>query len=270
MFGLRFIAAPILIPVLLGQLPNAFPPVRFDAISIKQNRSEIEHGGVEISPQSDRILVSNTPMYRIIAFAFDRQRNDLIEGLPEWARSERWDIQAKVADGDIHAFTQLSFVQKKMMLQTILADRCQMRAHLAKKEVPVYALEVRKEGLRMHASDAAEIANAPPTWNITVKRDEIHGRAVPIAALLYALSGVSLDRQVVDKTELEGLYDFDLIWTPEDGVDAHSENNSKGLSEPLAPSLFTAIQEQLGLRLVATKSQVEAVVVDHIERPSGN
>lgn len=270
MFGLRFVAALILPPVILGQLPNASPSVRFDAVSIKENRSGIERGGVEIPPQSDRIVVSNAPMYRIIAFAFDRQRNDLIEGLPEWARSERWDIQAKVADEDIATFTQLSFVQKKMMLQTVLADRCEMRAHLAKKEVPVYALEVRKEGLRMHASEASEAASASSGWNITVKKGEIHGRAVPMAALLYALSGVSLDRQVIDKTGLEGLYDFDLLWTPEDVAEAHSGSNDKGLGEPLAPSIFTAIQEQLGLRLFATKAQVKAVIVDHIERPSSN
>ena len=270
MFGLRFVAALILPPVILGQLLNASPSVRFDAVSIKQNRSGIERGGVEIPPQSDRIVVSNAPMYRIIAFAYDRQRNDLIEGLPEWARSERWDIQAKVADEDIPAFTQLSFVQKKRMLQTVLADRCQMRAHLAKKEVPVYALEALKEGLRMHPSAASEAASASQGWDITVKRGEIHGRAVPIAALLYALSGVSLDRQIIDRTELAGLYDFDLVWTPEDIADTHSGSTEKGLSEPQAPSIFTAIQEQLGLRLLATKAQVEAVVVDHIERPSSN
>lgn len=270
MFGFRFVAALILPPLLLGQLPNASPSVRFDAISIKENRSGLERGGLEIPPQSDRIVVSNSPMYRIIAFAYDRQRNDLIEGLPEWTHSERWDIQAKVADEDIPAFTQLSFVQKKMMLQTVLADRCQLRAHLAKKEVPVYALEALKEGLKIHASTAAEVASAPATWDITVKRGQIHGRAVPMAALLYALSGVSLDRQVIDRTQLEGLYDFDLVWTPEDIADTHAGSTDKGLSEPQAPSIFTAIQEQLGLRFVATKAQVEAVVVDHIERPSGN
>jgi len=270
MFGLRLVAALILPPMIWGQLPNASPSVRFDAISIKQNQSSLERGGVEIPPQSDRIVVSNAPMYRIVAFAYDRQRNDLIEGLPEWARSERWDIQAKVADEDIPAFTQLSFVQKKMMLQTVLADRCQMRAHLAKKEAPVYALEVLKNGLRMHSSEASEAASASQGWDITVKRGEIHGRAVPIAALLYALSGVSLGRQIIDRTKLEGLYDFDLVWTPEDVAEAHPGGTDKGLSEPLAPSIFTAIQEQLGLRLLPTKAQVEAVVVDHIERPSSN
>ena len=278
MFGLRLVAALILPSMIWGQSPNAAPSVRFDAISIKQNQTSIERGGVEIPPQSDRIVVSNTPMYRIIAFAYDRQRNDLIEGLPEWARSERWDIQAKVADEDIPAFTQLSFVQKKRMLQAVLADRCQMRAHLAKKEVPVYALEVLKEnlsmefkeGLRMHPATASEAASASQGWDITIKRGEIHGRAVPIAALLYALSGVSLDRQVIDRTKLDGLYDFDLLWTPEDIADAHTGGTDKGLGEPPAPSIFTAIQEQLGLRLLPTKAQVEAVVVDHIERPSSN
>jgi len=107
-------------------------------------------------------------------------------------------------------------------------------------------------------------------WNITQGRGQIHGRAVPIEALLYALSGASLERQVIDHTGLTGLYDFDLVWTPEDAIDAQSTASGMGGSEAPPPSIFTAIQEQLGLRLEATKAQVDAVIVDHIERPSLN
>ena len=270
MFALWPITALLLIPLFADGQSNTAPAIHFDVVSIKQNRTGEPRGGVEIPSEGNRLVVTNSPMYRIIGFAFDRQRNDLIEGVPDWARSERWDIEAKVADENRTAFHALTFVQKKAMLQSILEERCKMNAHMAKKEVPVYAVVVAKTGLKMHRSSTPGPEGPSPVWNITQGHGQIHGRAVPIDALLYALSGASLERQVVDHTGLTGVYDFDLVWTPEDAIDAQSTSNSTGGSEPPPPSIFTAIQEQLGLRLEATKAQVDAVIVDHLERPSPN
>lgn len=239
---------------------SSTPPVRFDAVAIRENRSGQPRGGLEIPPQSDRILVTNASMERILAFAFDRARNDLIEGTPEWTRAERWDIDAKIADEDRPAFNKLPFAQQKLLLQSVLVERCHLRAHIAPKLAPVYALVIAKGGSKLHASALPE-SQLPPTWHITQKPGEIHGHAVPVAALLYALTNASLDRQVVDQTGLNGRYDFDLIWTPQDTAEAANSQ---------FPSLFTAIQEQLGLQLKPTRAPVDALVVDHIERPTAN
>jgi uncharacterized protein (TIGR03435 family) len=229
---------------------------QFDVVSIKLNHSGQELGLVGISPGGDRLIVTNAPMYRIVEFAYDFQRNDLIVGAPEWARTERWDIDATIDADDLAAFRALSFVQQRAMLRGVLADRCKLVAHVEKKEVPVFALQVARSGLKMH-----ETKPAKEGWDLTEKHGELHGRGVPIAALLYGLSKISLERQIVDQTGLKGAYDFDLIWTPTEDPES---------SDATRPSLFTAVEEQLGLRLVATRAQVDALVIERIERPTAN
>ena len=268
MLGLRAIGLSVLFAFFVGQNPVPDPKldVHFDAVSIRENRSNAEQGGMDIPPASGRITVTNARMSRIIAFAYNRSRNDLIEGLPDWASNERWDIQAKIADEYLPVFKQMTFEQKKMLLQDVLKDRCNMRAHLGRKEVPVYALVIAKGGPKLLEVSTSESEAASPVWNIQVNRGEIKAHEVPIAALLYALSGISLDRQVVDKTGLTALYNFDLKWTPDD----ISQGGDSGQTAIQEPSLFTAIQEQLGLRLQPIKADVDAVIVEHIERPSPN
>jgi len=249
-------------------------PLQFDVVSIKLDNSGEPHGFLQISPDGDRIIVSNAPMTRIVQFAFNFLRNDLVIGDPEWARTERWDMEAKVAEADLPAFHKLDFVQKKAMLQQVLIDRCKMQAKVEKREIPVYALVVAKTGLKMHEVQPNEM---PPEvrdksgqviseWNITQKPGEIRGRAVPMEALMYVMSNVKLGRQIVDHTGLKGVYNFDLLWTPEEG----SVAADNGLPDPTKPSIFTAVQEQLGLRLEATKDLVDALVIDHIERPTAD
>jgi uncharacterized protein (TIGR03435 family) len=257
-----------------GQRETKAKAPQFEVVSIKQNMSGEERGLLQISPSGDRVIVRNAPMYRIVGFAFDFRRNDLVEGGPEWTRTERWDIDAKVSDADIAAFHALSFVQQKAMLQQVLIDRCAMRAHVEKKEVPTYALVVAKGGLKMHEVRPDEMppvvrdakGNVVQEWDLTQKHGEVRGRAVPMEALMYGLSTASLDRQVVDHTGLKGEYNFDLAWTPEDeagGADA-------GLADTTGLSIFTAIQAQLGLRFVAEKDLVDALAIEHIERPTAN
>jgi len=248
-------------------------PPQFDVVSMKLDKSGEPHGMLQISPDGDRIIVTNAPMTRIIQFAFNFLRNDLVVGDPEWARTERWDMEAKVAEADLPAFHKLDFVQKKAMLQQVLTERCRMQAKVEKREIPVYALVVAKTGLKMHEVQPNEM---PPVvrdksgeviseWDLRQKPGEMHGRAVPMEAMMYAMSNVKLGRQIVDHTGLKGVYNFDLLWTPEEGS-AASDN---GLPDATRPSIFTAVQE-LGLRLEATKDLVDALVIDHIERPTAD
>jgi uncharacterized protein (TIGR03435 family) len=242
------------------------PEIHFDVISLKENLSGDERGILEIQPAGHRIVAVNVPMFRLIGFAFGRQRSDLIDGLPEWARQQHWDLQATIADDSVPAFQSLDFAHQSALLQDILRDRCHLQAHTGRKIVPVYALVVAKSGLKMHPSPPSGPEGHPDGWDITQTNGHLHGRDVPMEALLYMLSKINLDRQVVDQTGLKARYDFDLTWTP----DELSNLTEPASGDTKPPSLFTAMQEQLGLRLEATKAEVDAVLIDHIDRPTPN
>lgn len=268
----RLFFATLLLSTVAKAQMSPPPALRFDVVSIRPNHSGESRGVLAIPPDGNHLLVTNVPMNRILAFAFDRQRNDLILGLPAWATEERWDIEAKVAAADLPAFHALTFVQRKAMLQPILLERCRMEVHAGTKEAPVYALVLAKSGTRMREQTHPLSADPSPDWDLNQKHGEVHARAVPIAALLYVLNGASLDRQILDQTGLTGLYDFDLLWTSQDELNAHAASKEAGVDsrEPLSPSIFAALPEQLGLRLEPTRAVVDALVVDHIERPTSN
>jgi len=243
--------------------------IHLDVVSIKENRSGTEPGRLSIPPNGDRIFISNSPMFRMIGFAFNKQRNDLIVGLPDWTREARWDVEATIAEESLDAFRQMPFEKQEEVLQQILEDRCGLVAHTGKKEAPVYALTVAKSGLKFaEVSREREEEATNQGWDLTQSAGRIEGRAVPIDALLYALSKVGLERQVVNRTGLLGRYDFVLTWAPNGGL---MGSESAGDQANMATaSLFTALQEQLGLKLEATRAEVDAVIVTHIERPSAN
>ncbi len=261
------------------QVPQHKVP-QFDVVSIKLDHSGEPRGFLQISPEGDRLIVVNAPMFRIVQFAFNMQREDLVLNLPEWTRTERWDIEAKVAPADLAAFHALNLTQQKAMLQPVLMERCKMLAKVVKKEVPVFALVFAKSGLKMHELPPNEMpppvydakGNLVEDWDLVIKHGEIHGRAVPMGALMYALSNASLDRQVIDRTGLKGEYNFDLVWTPEEELDAQPKGAAAnaGLADETRLSIFTAMQEQLGLRLEPTRASVDALEIDHIERPSND
>jgi uncharacterized protein (TIGR03435 family) len=243
--------------------------IRLDAVSIKENRSGAEQGTLSIPRGGNRILVTNSPMFRIIGFAFNKQRNDLIVGLPDWTQDARWNLEATIAEESLDAFRHMPFEKQTEVLQQILRDRCGLVAHTGKREAPVYALTVAKSKPKLaEVSREREEEATNQGWDLTQSAGRIEGRAVPIDALLYALSKVGLERQVVNRTGLLGRYDFVLTWAPNGGL---MGSESAGAEANMATaSLFTALQEQLGLKLEATKAEVDAVIVTHIERPSAN
>lgn len=147
------------------------------------------------------------------------------------------------------------------MLQALLADRFKLQVAHDAKVVPVYDLEILKNAPKLQTSNP-QISVGP---SFIVRRGELVSTQHSIASLVGFLAG-QLRRPVRDQTGLKGKYDFTLKWDP-------SENSAGPLQNSMdspAPSIFTAIQEQLGLRLVSTKGPVDFVIIDHIERPSEN
>lgn len=247
----------------------------FDVVSVKLNKSGTNNFRSMYSP-SGTVEITNTPLLFVIrqAYSLYNSNDDQITGLPEWAKTERYDIQAKVSEADAPVMKTLTREQRGEMLQGLLADRFKMVAHTETRERPVYALVVAKGGTKLHEADATNTypdgIHAPDgkgggAGMMRMGRDFIDAQAIPMSQLLGTLTQLS-GRTVLDKTGLTGKYDVHLKWAPDDpGL-----VNGAPAPESAYPPLFTAIQEQLGLKLESQKGPVPGVVVDHIERPAEN
>jgi uncharacterized protein (TIGR03435 family) len=180
-----------------------------------------------------------------------------ISGVPEWAlgRDQFYDITAKVEGESAPALEQV-----RPMLQTLLADRFQLKLHRETRELPVYDLVDDKKGPKLKESIGPRSPH-PVTFSGTLTRFNLLDKS--LADLVDSIAGF-VDRPVLDKTGLTGRYDFTLEFT-------HSNPDLVARDSPEADrSIFTAIQEQLGLKLTPAKAPTEILVIDHAERPSEN
>jgi uncharacterized protein (TIGR03435 family) len=215
----------------------------FEVASIKPNTSE--NGLSSTRPGPTELYLENTSLRKCIALAYNvSEDRDSAISAPDWLNFERYDIAAKYPAGT-------SLDQVRVMLQNLLADRFNLKLHRESKEVPIYALITAKNGPKL-------VESTPFTQgSIGMSNGHLSGKSVPLAALADRLSGpvFQLGRPVMDRTGINGLFDFTLDWGSDDST----------------PSLFTALQEQLGLRLEPQKGSVEVLVVDSMERkPSAN
>jgi bla regulator protein BlaR1 len=192
--------------------------------------------------------------------------DDLILGLPGWTQSERYDIQAKVDNDDVAKWKALSLPQKTSALQSLLLTRFNLQFHHETRERPTYSLVVAKNGAKLRK---AQHVVPNPTGNgspdgtgdeSTVTPGKIVLKGSSLSLLANLLSSQGLSHTVVDKTGLTELYDITLQWSPDE----------VGSSDASLPSVFTALQEQLGLKLEYNKNLIDVIVIDHIEKPSAN
>jgi uncharacterized protein (TIGR03435 family) len=175
----------------------------------------------------------------LIWFAYDVE-DYRISGGPKWLTTDKFDI-----------VYEPSGPQAKLMLRTLLAERFKLVVHTETRQMPVYALVVAKGGSKMEKADAPAGSGGGPAM--------IQG-TMEMSTLADNYLSSTLRRRVIDQTGLTGAYKLSLKWTPDD----------KPVTDNSPPSLFTAIQEQLGLRLESTKGPVEIFVIDHAEKPSEN
>jgi bla regulator protein BlaR1 len=249
------IAAPIAFGVMSA------PPIRAQArastakpiiqvVSIKRNTSG-EGNSMFTMPLGEKFTATNVRARMLIAMAYDLKPHQL-SGAPDWLESEKYDIQAKTgapADRD----------QMKLTMQALLADRFKLAIHLDPKEMPIYALVASKGATKLRPAAGDGESKSQFRIGIGVGLLNLHGASM--AQLADALSRV-VGRDVIDKTGIAGTFDVELDWTPDERRDR--------MPEDAGPSLFTAIQEQLGLKLEAQKGPVDIVVIDHVEKPSQN
>jgi uncharacterized protein (TIGR03435 family) len=246
-------------------------PVQFDVVSVKLHNPDTRESRMQLTP--DGVRLSNLPLQDLIVQAYGLVLSDQVVGLPSWANSERFDIEAKVASGDLAAFKKLTLDQVRSMGRPILTDRFKFAGHEEKRVLPLYALVVAKDGPKLQPSTlsgddrdartgqigmrrASNANGAPPSMN------ELTARGVTMDRLASTLSQQGLGRVVLDNTGLTDRYDFKLTWAPESVA---ADTNSTDAS---GPSIFTAVSEQLGLKLEPQKRPVPVLVVDHIEAPA--
>jgi uncharacterized protein (TIGR03435 family) len=251
-----------------------------EVASVKPNKSG--DGGMRIMFTPDGVSYTNIALQMLLRETFGIE-DDRILGAPSWVKTDRFDIEAKVDASDAPKLKDLKFDERRKMLLPVLADRFNLKFHHESRELPTCALVIAKGSPKLkeatpgdtypnglkgpdgHASAGAMMAG----------RGKITGQGVPIATLVNMLAFQRLDRAIFDKTGLTGKYDFELKWAPDEAPPPITGGMQGGLpmndaaTDP-GPSLFTALQEQLGLKLEPQKGPIDVIVIDHIERPSEN
>jgi uncharacterized protein (TIGR03435 family) len=238
-----------------------------------------------------RYTSGNITAKMLIEFAYGIQDFQLSGG-PGWIESEHFDIDAKIDEATANELRPLSYDQqqkrKSLMLQSLLADRFGLKITREPKELPVYVLVVAKSGSKLTEvpspgppnrsqwSPPARGSGPPPLppggrrMSIGKGICTIDGDAEPLSQLTDMLS-METGRMVLDQTGMKGTYDFDLQFGVDSGPGGMPlPSAAMGNGSDTAPSLFSAIQEQLGLRLESTKAPVQTIVIDHIEEPTPN
>jgi uncharacterized protein (TIGR03435 family) len=240
------IAKSLLLVAVMSSVSSAQSRPEFEVASIKPNNSD--GGPSSTRATKNEVIMENVSLRKCVGAAYGiGEDRDYALNAPDWLRFQKFDILAEFPP-------DTPFQQIMLMLQNMLADRFKLKLHRETKEIPVYALVVGKNGLKLRES-------TPGTpGQINMSASHIIGRAVPMQALADHLSNAALqlDRPVIDQTKLVGTYDFTLEWTPD----------TVPLGDASAPSLFTAVQEQLGLKLDSRKAPVEIIVVDSAEKVS--
>jgi uncharacterized protein (TIGR03435 family) len=233
----------------------------FEVATIKP--SQPDRPGRAFLWRGGRFTTFNTTLSALIGFAYDVQDKQVV-GAQDWMNTDKFDIEAKPDTPGTPSREQM-----RTMLQKLLADRFQLKFHGDKKELAAYVLTAGKTGPKMKKDDTDP--NGLPGLFFR-KLGDLNVRNATMGDFVHLLQSAVLDRPVVDETELAGKWDFELNWTPDDsqfgGMGMRAPPPSDAADAP--PPLFTAIQEQLGLKLDSGKAQVDVMVIDHVEKPSPN
>jgi uncharacterized protein (TIGR03435 family) len=290
--------------------PAAASTAKFEVASIKQSKSfdmrRIKMGVMD-RPDDGRFYATNVTAKLLIRLAYDVQDSQIVGG-PDWIDSERFNIQAKADSATDAELKKLNPLEAKLvkehMLQDLLADRFKLKLSHETKQLPVYALEVAKNGPKLEETKGVaagpavgegserpgQVRPGPDQAGVRMRSNggeqQVDFEDSPVSMLVRVLSQ-SLGRTVVDKTGLTGRYNFKLHWAsdmgrmlmggPGPGGPGQMPGGNAGPSTgtalpptPSGPSIFTAIQEQLGLKLKPEKGPVPILVINQIEPPSAD
>ena len=266
------------------------PVFVYEVASIKPAKSGSRGSTTRATP--DGFTATNVSPMKLFLSAYGVQLDQIV-GAPSWVDSDRYDVDAKMEGSVADALQKLNqyerTIARQHMMEALLVDRFNLKIHRESKELPVYTLVIAKNGSKIQEAKADEPTPTGPRGDSFgrgsmimsaggksgARSQILTGQAAPIASLIRILTAV-LERPVLDKTGLTGLYDVKLEWWADDSEIQAAPSGASSSQTPTAPSgsggpnLFTAIQQQLGLKLESGKGPVEIIAIDHVERPSGN
>jgi bla regulator protein blaR1 len=233
-------------------------PLIYDVSTIKPNNTG--SGSVRISINDETFYATNVSVKMMLQNAFDI-RQELISQLPKWAESNRYDIVGKISDADAETIKSLNREKRQQMLMQLLVDRFHVKSHIEIKELPTFDLVVAKGGVKFQ--EMSKDAPNDKQGSMNINNTTMTAYGIPMESLTKSLEG-RVDRNVIDKTGLMGKYDINLKWRREE------DGPTAGVTDDTVPGLFTALQEQLGLKLESSKGPTPTLVIDHIELPTEN
>jgi uncharacterized protein (TIGR03435 family) len=249
------IGAGLMAVSIFGQTTSSRPT--FDVASVKPSNPSSH--GISLSGGPSRFTMRNVTIRFLISLAYG-VKDFQISGGPRLLDSERYDIEATYGADLPQRPERLTFMtieadsRVRQMLQALLADRFHLAIRHETKELPAYSLNLAKNGPKLRESTTPE-----DMQDMRVDLGQIKSNRMSMAQLTGVLSRL-LGLPIVDKTGLTRYYDLLLKWTPDDGA----------ADTTAGPSIFTAIQDTLGLRLIAGKESIDVLVIDHVERPTEN
>ena len=251
----------------------------FDVVSIKLNNSgpEASWGYRETN---DGIYGKNVSMWILLQYSFGVFEPYRLLGAPKWAMTETYDFEAKFGESTADALQHMSPEKragaKYQLIRSALEERCHLQSHTETKEVPVYLLQVMDSGPKFQESTSIDVG-PNGVWGGGRIQNGVRtqtAKHVPISQLAGKLSReLGEERLVIDQTGLTGHYDFSLSY-----ADPHFVASAAPVDAPVpaasdptgGPSIFTALQDQLGLKLKPSKAPVQIIVIDHLDHPTSN
>ena len=267
-----FIGRICIAALLVGAIPSAFtqadsapgmadskagewilPGATYDVATIRPTKTS--EMSVRSLPSGEFISLG-MPMKNTVCNAYGRFGFQILGG-PSWFESDKYDIEAKPDSVLEERLQKLTWEQREEvqghMLQALLVDRFKLKVHEDTRQLPIFALVVAKGGPKLPHAKAGE------PYRMTVGNGRITAQAVPMDELAATLTG-NIDHIVSNRTGLAGVYDFTIRYS--DDVAATADSST--------PSIFTALEDQLGLKLESAKGPVKVLIIDHVERPSEN
>jgi len=253
MLGRGVLIALVCVVSGVGQAPPA-SPVAFDVATVKPSHATDGHSHIYNHAEIGEFSTINVSLKGLMAFAYELPETRMVGGAA-WLDSATWDVQAKTSPEEAERLKKMSFnaatAEVRKMVQALLAERFGLVVHRESRELPIYILAVAKSGAKL-----GEVQSSGTTIN--TGRDHLEVQGDNSVRLLAEQLAKITGRVVVDKTGVSGRYDVKLKWAPDDAKDA------------TGPSIFTALEEQLGLRLETGKGPVEVLVVDKVAMPTAD
>jgi len=258
-------AAPTSLEKAAAEVPG------FDVTSVKPNT--LNDGRWRLFDSREGWSGMGVSLFMLVETAYDIFEPDRIEGLPKWANTDKFDLEGKVAESDIAAFRSLNYAQHRLMLQHLLTERFGLVVHFEDRTRPIYALIVGKTGPKFQETKPEELPAGGGKDMAFISRSrsgQFTAKSYTMAMLTHLLMSVT-GRYVQDATGMTGRYDIALDWTPEDAAPPRTDPATPlPAPTPIGPSIFTAVREQLGLKLEPRNGPVPVLVIDHAAKPLPN